>query len=495
MRARDANGNAEREMTIHQRNLVDTCFEEGQYESGISVLDQLRAQKYKPFPPHIRQLIYIALYPPPPLVDDNELEMAQLEPGSPSKLLFRQHKSSLSPSPQATSAAQNLLMAFARTNSPEALFRALPCYSTPGSACAAGGDDEDSYIARQALRIRNAKCFWDVLKEGFVLRTNDAAPTARPTGRGRRRVIIEDEVLPTYSDGEPSAVSEYAWSILDWGLTLMEIDEERTEMEGQPLHSPLLLSQIPPPRTAAGTRWDIAAPLDVVFYALQQQSDLRRRRMAVRLLALLINLTSTTLIDFPMFLSAITTRVSSLSLCDLTFLFTALPASKTIMQFNSRPKPQPRAQPRPVAGRRNQNREGSEHQLHSGPVKVSGAIGCAEDYPPHIFRSFDLVTRPNGSDTSSSLKALKMKAELVVTYGVLQRQAADPADKDEQWPGLLHDGKLKQALEAMFVLEGATSEDMVFVRQMRDTLLVMISMCVACLADYMECHRDHRLPS
>lgn len=43
-----AASNEEREMTIHQRGLVDTCFEEGQYESGIAVLDQLRSSFFKP---------------------------------------------------------------------------------------------------------------------------------------------------------------------------------------------------------------------------------------------------------------------------------------------------------------------------------------------------------------------------------------------------------------------------------------------------------------
>jgi hypothetical protein len=43
-----ATGNQEREMTRHQRGLVDTCFEEGQYESGISVLEQLRSPQFKP---------------------------------------------------------------------------------------------------------------------------------------------------------------------------------------------------------------------------------------------------------------------------------------------------------------------------------------------------------------------------------------------------------------------------------------------------------------
>lgn len=38
----------ERDMTRNQRGLVETCFEEGQYESGIAVFEQLRSEKFKP---------------------------------------------------------------------------------------------------------------------------------------------------------------------------------------------------------------------------------------------------------------------------------------------------------------------------------------------------------------------------------------------------------------------------------------------------------------
>ena len=38
----------EREMTRNQRGLVDTCFEEGQYESGIAMLELLRSTTFKP---------------------------------------------------------------------------------------------------------------------------------------------------------------------------------------------------------------------------------------------------------------------------------------------------------------------------------------------------------------------------------------------------------------------------------------------------------------
>jgi hypothetical protein len=38
----------ERDITAHLRGLVDGCFEEGQYEAGLTILDQLRSPNYRP---------------------------------------------------------------------------------------------------------------------------------------------------------------------------------------------------------------------------------------------------------------------------------------------------------------------------------------------------------------------------------------------------------------------------------------------------------------
>lgn len=40
----------ERELTNYQRNLVDTCFEEGNFDSAIALLDELRHPGVKPYP-------------------------------------------------------------------------------------------------------------------------------------------------------------------------------------------------------------------------------------------------------------------------------------------------------------------------------------------------------------------------------------------------------------------------------------------------------------
>lgn len=53
-----APSNEEREMTHHQRSLVNSCFEEGQYEPGMAVLDQLRSPSFKP---HMQVLLNVIL--------------------------------------------------------------------------------------------------------------------------------------------------------------------------------------------------------------------------------------------------------------------------------------------------------------------------------------------------------------------------------------------------------------------------------------------------
>lgn len=45
-----SNGRYPWELTSLQRGLVDNCFEEGQYETAIATLDQLRSPDFNPHP-------------------------------------------------------------------------------------------------------------------------------------------------------------------------------------------------------------------------------------------------------------------------------------------------------------------------------------------------------------------------------------------------------------------------------------------------------------
>ncbi|KAH9858697.1 hypothetical protein C2E23DRAFT_799660 [Lenzites betulinus] len=492
---------AEKEFTIHLRNLVDTCFEENQYEAAISVLDEIRSTKYKPFPPHVRQLVYIALYPPQANEDELDDEALRLEPGSPSKILSRRQKNSLAPSSKASAAARDVLMKFVRTNTPGSLARALPSYvEDPNTIPMSAADTEDSYIAREAVRIRRARCCWEIIKEGFIRRDGSAllsSPRKKRARRSTRHTDADDEGWGAEDSLPLASVSEQAWGVLACLLTLFERDETDMEQTVQVRYSPLLLDQIPPSRAERTPRWDIDMPLDVVFYALKQDSE-TRRSLGVRLFALLINLGSTTLLDFPMFLNAASPRVSGLPASALEALFAALPVTRATAQFKvhlcrhalggsstsskTRPKPQVRAR---AAPRRRVPDAAADAAAVSQDASTAahdpGASSVARRYPAMSTSDvLELLTLPSMSDSGPALLAVLFKAELVASYGLLQQQASEgEGEADEKWGAALRDGALVEAVEAAFA-RGATgevmdAEDEAYVQKRRAALLAMLS--------------------
>ena len=147
------------------------------------------------------------------------------------------------PSQQAVDAARTLLFSFAATNSPASLLRAFPSYPFNPDPSAIRGkvegvdvdfDGEDSVIARVAsLSVKSATSVWSVLKPGFV-RWDIAVAEAEGKGKGSKRQPVKPK-QESYEDGEdPSApVSEGAWSVLEWLISLFERDAEMTEKGGK----------------------------------------------------------------------------------------------------------------------------------------------------------------------------------------------------------------------------------------------------------------------
>ncbi|TBU33794.1 hypothetical protein BD309DRAFT_947426 [Dichomitus squalens] len=461
---------------------------------------------------HIRQLLYIALYPPPSLEDQIEEEAMKLEPGSPSKTLSRRHKSSLAPSPKATAAAQDLLMKFARTNTPGSLACALPAYPDNADAPAGNGAGlEDSHIAREALRVRNARCCWEIIREGFIQRGNgDVMASPRKT-KGRRSTRMQDEddeVGEGENGAAPAPVSDHAWSVLDWILTLFESDEAATERKEEVHYSRLLLRQIPPSRPETAPRWDMRMPLDVVFHALEQEHE-AQRSLGIRLLTLLINLTSTPFVDFPMFLNAVSARVSSLPVDALSYLFAALPLTRTIARFkvmlcrhalggnqtdsSSKPKPQARARAQPRRRARAESTADSaagtvdEPSPISAPTRdgaglggeVAGGSSGTSKYPSiSVSDLLALLGRPS-KDPAPVLQTICFKSELVVNFGLLQLESEDAKDRDAGWRDALQDGSLRRAVEDVFEIgRQATPTDThskELIRTKRDAILAIMS--------------------
>lgn len=117
-------------------------------------------------------------------------------------------------------------------------------------------DGEDaSYVAREAMCIKEAKSVWAILREGAVRRK--VVPWSGPSGssfslinspikkggmgKGKKRrncEYVEEE--ETWFNGDwdgdeppaPAVVAEHAWPVLEWLLMLFEKDEVLTEKSG-----------------------------------------------------------------------------------------------------------------------------------------------------------------------------------------------------------------------------------------------------------------------
>lgn len=147
------------------------------------------------------------------------------------------------PSQQAVDVARTLLFSFAGTNSPTSLLRAFPSYPFNPDPSAVRGriegadvdlDGEDSVIASVAsLSVKSASSIWSMLKPGFV-RWDIALAEVEGKGKGTKRQPAKPK-RGSHEDGEdPSTfVSEGAWPVLEWLISLFEKDAEMTEKEGK----------------------------------------------------------------------------------------------------------------------------------------------------------------------------------------------------------------------------------------------------------------------
>jgi hypothetical protein len=178
---------------------------------------------------HVRQLLYIALYPPSPTRIYHKSTQE-----SPSKLSSRHAYSALLPSPSASELAKRTLRVLADVNSPASLLRALPAYPDPNNASPDFDpelpSDADSFVASEAIRLRNCKNCWNILKFGFIQSLADGSSIVQGSLRKRRRGNTTAADLDPVNEEETSlVVGENAWPVLDWLLVLFEKDESMTE--------------------------------------------------------------------------------------------------------------------------------------------------------------------------------------------------------------------------------------------------------------------------
>lgn len=429
------------EMLPHQRALIDTSFEEGQYESGLIAFDQLRvAAKCYPSPALVSQVLYLALYTPPP----NEQKVA--EPGSPSKMASRQQRLAHMPTQAASSAAQRLLMSLITSTPPEILLRGLPSYSPPGGTVL--NEEADSYVAKEARCIRQAKDCWSILKEGFIHETA-AAPIKT---RWQRRQSHDDQDAAHAQS--PLIVAENAWPVLEWLVRLFQEDELRHNG-----HSPLLLSEIPLPRDNTGARWETDAALDIVFYSLSQMSE-RRRHYGIQLLTMLIRLWAARHLDTHMFIASVYKRVSTCQEIQLLALLDNLGAVPSTMEFRiticqkllsdmsldsstrGRPRPQARTQPRAIRG------------AQSSQTIVDAPSTPAAGPPSSILPSMTILQflrDESYTTTEERPKSLiaHVKFHLLMAYGAYQ-YGLKPADISSSWTQALRSGEILETINNVF---------------------------------------------
>lgn len=182
--------------------------------------------------PHIRQLVYISLQPISESTIPEDEEDTPLQ-ASPSKIVKQhQHRMSLNPiPPKAVANAQKLLMAYLNTNAPDALFRALPRRRSPLSLLH-GHTEGDSTVAKRALCVLQAKDCWELLHSGFLSRQSVALSTPKAKTRYSERIghsrtgALDSETVP------PMAVTERAWPLLEWLISLFERDEKLKNVDG-----------------------------------------------------------------------------------------------------------------------------------------------------------------------------------------------------------------------------------------------------------------------
>ncbi|KAK2464274.1 hypothetical protein APHAL10511_003731 [Amanita phalloides] len=449
--ANEARGRNGLEMSWRQQAIVDTCFEEGQYESAILNLEQLRSPSYIMSVSHVRQLIYIALHPISEAVSEKTTKSIY---DSPSKI-HQAVKTVISPS--AVKEAQQLLFSLATTQFPESLARALPSYeSTVDAATNAIEDLGDSDISRESLCVKGAKDCWSLLAEGFLSRVKILFSTAKR--KGRRRPADIDEMSPADDQMEASCnvVADSAWFMFDWLLTVFDRDEGLWTSKGNPRYSPLLLAQIPPTRNGA-SKWDVATPLAVAMFSLQQV-DPFHQRMGAQLMILLINLSLTPHLNFSMFVASAFGCLSSAAPEHLYFLLSALPPSLQVHQFkvalcygfikelgmSGRACTDNHHKPLARARKTRLPREGDQMQTLRSPVSASGKVN---HIPPCQVILDALETKiPEMMDLRLFLQ---VKFELLLSYGMIQSKIP-AADKDEEWTNALRDKALFGTLGVAF---------------------------------------------
>jgi hypothetical protein len=91
----------------------------------------------------------------------------------------------------------------------------------------------DSFVASEAVRFRNCKNCWNILKFGFIKSLADSSNVLGSPRKRRRGNTMTSEYGPADEEESSLVVGENAWPVLDWLLVLFEKDESMTEASRQ----------------------------------------------------------------------------------------------------------------------------------------------------------------------------------------------------------------------------------------------------------------------
>jgi hypothetical protein len=176
---------------------------------------------------HIRELLYLALYPPlaaqvvAKRAQEDSISASPSKLTSPSKLHAK--RSPMIPTSSASEAALNALNKLRLSNVPNAILRALPSYA-PGAG-AGDAAEEDSHVARASHCLLERRSCWELLRDGVVRPRTDAFVQQGPSRKLRQ---VDEGELELELGLDPAApVGKNAWPVLELFVGLFEADQRR----------------------------------------------------------------------------------------------------------------------------------------------------------------------------------------------------------------------------------------------------------------------------
>ncbi|CAG7852365.1 SubName: Full=Uncharacterized protein {ECO:0000313/EMBL:CCA68597.1} [Serendipita indica DSM 11827] len=435
-----------------QRALVDSCFEESLYNVGLGMLDRLRAPDVRPSPQHVRQLLFLALYP----VGTRRKEESPSTTSNKRRGVQRTTSEMSSPTQEIVGMALDILYHFLHTNEAHDLLCAIPSYDNPLEYD--GNSVVGNPLAYHASTITQVKSCWELVSPGFI-------GTESYEIKGRCRLV-----------------GEASWPVLEWMIHAFEKDGTA---HGGP--SPMLASQLPNP--GFGPRLVMDGPLDIIASTFEEPLEERKVAMGTSLLRSLISLTraSPQLLSSDRLVGGTERRLGSMSATGFLTLFAgltdfgfklAIACAYIVTQSGgstghrqhttkARKPPKPRVKGEPI-----------EDGGRSGQTRASVYA------PPTADRMMEILRLPARVEEDDNEEGQADRGPNTVDqsykHGLAKVQALGAIDElgmigeDEGWIKAVKSGRLEESIRAGFAVgDGSEKESMAAVQQTAATYTPM----------------------